>query len=145
MQIIAAAHRFFLFDYGELINMEDYKIQAELFRELSDIIGNDTYRAAEIMKKDGLKLVTDAKTSLIRIVTLNNKASYRSIYDAENGGRFNERNPGKYDNYVVGLNEYYFEILNEIKNVRESLEMLRDVIDGTLDQMDAVQDALDSL
>ena len=44
--------------------MEDYKIQAELFRELNDIIGNDTYRAAEIMKKDGLKLVTDAKTSL---------------------------------------------------------------------------------
>ena len=125
--------------------MEDYKIQAELFRELSDIIGNDTYRTAETMKEDGLKLVNDAKRSLIRIVTLNSEASHRSIYDDENGGRFIDRNPHKYDNYVIGLNEYYFEILNEIKNVRESLEMLRDVIDDTFDQMDAVQDALDSL
>ena len=145
MQIIAAAHRFFLFDYDELINMEDYKIQAKLYNELSEIISKDTFLAAETMKEDGLRLVTDAKDSLFKIVFLDKDASHRSIYDDENGGRFKERNPRKYDDYVIGLNEYYFEILNEIKNVRESLEMLRDVIDDTFDQMDAVQNTLDSL
>lgn len=125
--------------------MEDYKIQAKLFNELSGIIGGDTARAADIMKEDGLKLVTDAKTSLFKIYFLNKDASHRSIYDDENNGRFIERNPRKYDDYVIGLKEYYSEIINEVENAREILEMLRDVIDDTFDQLDAVQDALDSL
>ena len=125
--------------------MEDYKIQAKLFRELSDIIGKDTFIAAHTMKEDGLKLVTDAKDSLFKIVFLDKDASHRSIYDDDNGGRFIERNPRKYDDYVIGLKEYYSEFIHEIENAREILEMLRDVIDDTFDQLDAVQDALDSL
>ena len=125
--------------------MEDYKIQAKMFWDLHGIIGGDTYHAGEIMKKDGLKLVDDVKSSLFKINSLNSEAAHRSIYDDNNGGRFIERNPRKYDDYVIGLNEYYSEIIHEIENARESLEMLRDVIDDTFDQLDAVQDALDSL
>lgn len=125
--------------------MEDYKIQAKLFRELNDIIDNDTYRAAEIMKKDGLKLVTDAKTSLIKIVILSGEASHRCFYDVENGGRFIEHNPRKYDDYVIGLKEYYSKIINEVENARDSLAMLRDIVDETLDQLDTVQAALHNL
>lgn len=125
--------------------MEDYKIQAKKFMQLSEIIGGDAFRAAETMKTDAANLVSDAKDSLFKIFFLNKDASHRSIYDDENGGRFIERNPRKYDDYVLGLKEYYSEITNEIENATNILEMLRDVVDETLDQLDTIQDALDRL